>query len=368
MGKIILNGIPYTAGKVNDVEVNSASIVDQNGIAELAEVAVSGSYNDLSDKPTIPSDENVTQTSSTTDGDFEVLFSGTADNVTRTEGVRKSNRLLFNPRYSNLQLHKVTLRKIVSQIDDALIVTQGHTDNDVHYPERWTDDTSTTREQGGRIVIKMPTNGHENGIFLSINNGINYSPIALQNNALRNEYPSNMFVELIYDEYGTISTYPLGGGKSKLDVTGIWRVLSVINYDHMVTQNNTSGNYNYRILLSGTSDDVTRREEVNKSNSLKFNPSTGNLQATQLNGMNISDIIKFHVGTYSGSVNQYSNLSLGSPYAGKTILGATVDNTLTYVCVGKNTSGGNMLAFRQIQTDAKLASGTAVSGYVFYSD
>ena len=71
----------------------------------FATVATSGSYNDLTDKPTIPTntDEKVKQTATTTDADYEVLFSATADNTTRTEGARKGSKLKFNPSSGNLQ-------------------------------------------------------------------------------------------------------------------------------------------------------------------------------------------------------------------------------------------------------------------------
>lgn len=46
-----------------------------------------------------PTDTNdaVTQTATTTDASYEVLFSGTADNITRTEGAGKNSNLTFNP-------------------------------------------------------------------------------------------------------------------------------------------------------------------------------------------------------------------------------------------------------------------------------
>ena len=46
-----------------------------------------------------PTDTNnaVTQTATTTNATYEVLFSNTADNTTRTEGARKNSNLLFNP-------------------------------------------------------------------------------------------------------------------------------------------------------------------------------------------------------------------------------------------------------------------------------
>lgn len=63
------------------------------------------------------SDENVKQTASTANSNFEVLFSYTADNTTRTEGARKSNKLIFNPSTGNLGvniLNGVTIRDITN--------------------------------------------------------------------------------------------------------------------------------------------------------------------------------------------------------------------------------------------------------------
>lgn len=42
-------------------------------------------------------DTNVTQTATTTNADYEVLFSGSANNTTATEGARKNSNLKFNP-------------------------------------------------------------------------------------------------------------------------------------------------------------------------------------------------------------------------------------------------------------------------------
>ena len=42
-------------------------------------------------------DSKVTQTATTTDGAYEILFSETADNTTRTEGARKTSTLNYNP-------------------------------------------------------------------------------------------------------------------------------------------------------------------------------------------------------------------------------------------------------------------------------
>lgn len=60
-----------------------------------------------------------------------------------------------------------------------------------------------------------------------------------------------------------------------------------------VTQTSTSTNANYEVLFSATADNTTRTEGARKYSNLKFNPSTGNLQATQLNGVTIGSSPKF---------------------------------------------------------------------------
>ena len=52
--------------------------------------------------PGSDTNNSVMQTATATDADYEVLFSGTADNTTRTEGARKTNTLTYNPNTKEL--------------------------------------------------------------------------------------------------------------------------------------------------------------------------------------------------------------------------------------------------------------------------
>lgn len=54
--------------------------------------------------PYAESSDKVKQTATTTDNDYRILFSGTADNVTRSDGVGKNNSLLYNPNKSAVTL------------------------------------------------------------------------------------------------------------------------------------------------------------------------------------------------------------------------------------------------------------------------
>ena len=64
-------------------------------------------------------DVNVSQTATNTNANYEVLFSGTADNTTRTEGARKYSNLLFNPSTGTLTTTKVSSTEIVCATIDA---------------------------------------------------------------------------------------------------------------------------------------------------------------------------------------------------------------------------------------------------------
>lgn len=66
-----------------------------------------------------------------------------------------------------------------------------------------------------------------------------------------------------------------------------------IDTDSRVGQTATTTSANYEVLFSATADNTTRTEGARKNSNLLFNPSTGNLQATQLNGVNIGSSPKF---------------------------------------------------------------------------
>lgn len=65
------------------------------------------------------------------------------------------------------------------------------------------------------------------------------------------------------------------------------------NTDTLVTQTNTTTNADYRVLFSENANDTTETKTARKSTNLKYNPSTGNLQTTQLNGVAVGSSPKF---------------------------------------------------------------------------
>lgn len=65
-----------------------------------------------------------------------------------------------------------------------------------------------------------------------------------------------------------------------------WQMNDFLNtdYDTSVTQTATTTSADYEVLFSSTADNTTRTEGARKNSNLKFNPSTGNLTVTKING------------------------------------------------------------------------------------
>lgn len=93
-GSDTVGGAATSANKLNtDAGSDINPIYFSNGIP----VACTYSLNKTVPSNALFTDENVTQTATTINENFEILFSGTADNTTRTEGARKNSNLTFNP-------------------------------------------------------------------------------------------------------------------------------------------------------------------------------------------------------------------------------------------------------------------------------
>ena len=82
LGNTVVNGALRVLGQTTEDALQVTSI---NGVT-------------VGNSPKFTDENNaVTQTATTTDANYEVLFSVTADNTTRTEGARKTTTLRFNP-------------------------------------------------------------------------------------------------------------------------------------------------------------------------------------------------------------------------------------------------------------------------------
>lgn len=140
------------------------------------------------------------------------------------------------------------------------------------------------------------------------------------------------------------------------------------NTDTKVTQTaDDSTNSDFEVIFSNTADNTTRTEAAKKSSKLKFNPSTGNLQATQLNGVTIGSSPKFtdtDTKNTAGSTDTSSKIFL---------IGATSQaaNPQTYsdnqVYVTSGTLQANVVS-ASAGINANTANSGAAGGVSLYSD
>ncbi len=101
-GSSSVGGAATSAAKLT----NTAKIGDTNKPVFFTASGVPSAISYTIDK-SVPStavftDANVTQTATAPDANYEILFSGTADNTTRTEGVKKTSTFTFNPNQNTL--------------------------------------------------------------------------------------------------------------------------------------------------------------------------------------------------------------------------------------------------------------------------
>ena len=270
---------------------------------------------------TTNTDAKVTQTiSSTSNGDYRVLMSSTADDTTRTEGARKDTDFKYNPSTNLLSVKKTKGQSI--NIYNTGTGTAGQDKGSGvsprYFPAKWTFNLGWNPTDGDLITIKIPVAGGTSGVYLSTDNGTTYHPIAVSGTGrLQNHYANSTYIELIYESAGTVAAYNIAGADSTTTITGIWRVINYYDANNYVTQTASSSNANYEVLFSNTADNTSRTEGARKASNLKFNPSTGNLQATQLNGVTIGSSPKFTDTWTANSSSAAGYVASGSGQASK---------------------------------------------------
>lgn len=133
--------------------------------------------------------------------------------------------------------------------------------------------------------------------------------------------------------------------------------------DQKVTQTETSGNNTYEVLFSGTADNVTRTEGTNKSNKLRFNPSTGQLMANILTADSVDadwiQSLKLVNNTYISKVEiTYSGVVIRDDNNTDVI---TLDDSGDITAITLN---GSTIGSSPVFTDTWKANSVSSEGYV----
>lgn len=103
-------------------------------------------------------------------------------------------------------------------------------------PSLWTFNLGITPVAGDIITIKIPVAGVNAGIWLSVDNGTNYYPIATQNTGrLTTEWSVNQYITLVYETgmatslFGTTKDGAAAGATEANVTMNRWRVLNYYN-------------------------------------------------------------------------------------------------------------------------------------------
>lgn len=194
------------------------------------------------------------QIPTTTNADHEVLFSNSANNTEENGPTRKNTNLKFNPSTGNLQttqLNGVTVGTNPKFTDTNNAVTQTATTGNANYEVLFSNTAdNVTRTEGARKSADLRYNPSTGNLQATQLNGV-----------------------------------AIGSAPKFTDAA--------------VLQVPTSGDGNYEVLFSNSATNTQETSGARKNSNLKFNPSTGNLQATQLNGVTIGSAPKFTDTTYS---------------------------------------------------------------------
>lgn len=236
--------------------------------------------------------------------DHTPMFIFASDNniaVTFTDTSTPQSSSVSNSEYDGVDSSKLPLvggtmtGRIVSAKPNKLIITgtgtagqdKGSGVSPRYFPAKWTYDTGITAADGDVVFIKLPVAGHDYGVYVSIDNGTTYYPVATNGTGrLGTHFPNGSNILLQFDASATVnSVFALNGGDSRVNVSGgAWRVVNYYDANNSVRQLPTSENKDYRVLFSNNNNDNDETNLTRKDTNFKYNPSTNNLTVESING------------------------------------------------------------------------------------
>ena len=287
-------------------------------------------------------DKKVQQTATdSTNANYEILFSESADNVTKSEEARKSSRLLYNPGTKKLSL-----------AGSKLEVTGSN--------------NGTTEVGGGSMTISRNNNLMEPQLSIYNEHSGGEALLRSNNIQIRDDYTSPTKVMEIQQE-----DIVLTGGTWDGTNTSLKSAVSASTSDVNVTQTEIatpSSSTNYEILFSGTADAQTHTEGANKSSSLKYDAFDHKIQVSVPNASASMKPSEIQVSNSSGNATQISANNITTLHQGMSItmsyddivtsLGNTWDGSHTSLKAAlANAGSGNILSGLSAPTSQQGTNG-----------
>ena len=287
-------------------------------------------------------DKKVQQTATdSTNANYEILFSESADNVTKSEEARKSSRLLYNPGTKKLSL-----------AGSKLAVTGSN--------------NGTTEVGGGSMTISRNNNLMEPQLSIYNEHSGGEALLRSNNIQIRDDYTSPTKVMEIQQE-----DIVLTGGTWDGTNTSLKSAVSASTSDVNVTQTEIatpSSSTNYEILFSGSADAQTHTEGANKSSSLKYDAFDHKIQVSVQNASASMKPSEIQVSNSSGNATQISANNVTTLHQGMSItmsyddivtsLGNTWDGSHTSLKAAlANAGSGNILSGLSAPTSQQGTNG-----------
>ena len=198
----------------------------------------------------VPPNDNTKNTAGSTDTSSKIFLIGATSQAA-------------NPQtYSDDQVYTtsgtLTANKLTSKYINEILTgtgTAATSSGSTYYPAKWAFNIGVaTPADGDMITIKIPCAGHDNGVFVSLDNGTTYKPVGIQtqgNGRLTTHFPNGRIITLMYDSTSVVdSVYAAAGATARSNITGAWKVVTNYNDDNSNTYDRNR--YNANIKAWGT--------------------------------------------------------------------------------------------------------------------
>ena len=365
-GSDSVGGAATSANKLNtDAGSDVNPIYFSNGIP----VACTYSLNKTVPSNALFTDAKVTQTATTTDADYEILFSSTADNTTRTEGARKNSNLTFNPstgvltttkfvgelsgnattattanKLSNTTAIGSSIKPVYFSADGIPVAIDHSIETSVPSNAVFTDTTYTVSSGDNNGQIKVtPSEGDPYNVSVKGLGSAAYTDsddYAMADHT--HKYAGSSSVGGVANSAAKLSDIPTAGigsetkpvffsGTTGRPVACTYSLnttvpANAIFTDEKVKQSPVTTDGSFEVLFAGSTGNTEKIEGVGKTTTLTFNPSTGALSATSFsgNGSGLTSLNASNISSGTLSVNRLpgSAVTVGTygPAAGGTLL------------------------------------------------
>lgn len=364
-GSDSVGGPATSANKLNtDAGSDVNPIYFSNGIP----VTCTYSLNKTVPSNAIFTDENVTQTVTTANENFEILFSGTADNTTRTEGTRKNSNLTFNPstgiltatkfvgalsgnatsattanKLSNTTAIGSSIKPVYFSADGIPVAIDHSIETSVPSNAVFTDTTYTVSSGDNNGQIKVtPSEGDPYNVSIKGLGSAAYTDSDEYAAASHtHKYAGSSSAGGVANSAAKLSDIPTAGigsetkpvffsGTTGRPVACTYSLnanvpANAIFTDEKVKQSPVTTDGSFEVLFAGSTGNTAKTEGVGKTTTLTFNPSTGALSATSFtgNGSGLTTLNASNISSGTLSVNRLpgSAVTIGTygPAAGGTL-------------------------------------------------